>query len=445
VASSVAGDLAGTRTLPGRLLRSPVAWIVAAYVVTRLVMFVLTPVATAPDTVSYEHTPSLLDIDFWAGFRPWATPLLYKLVPEGTAQAFVQSAISTASWVALALVTARALRTPRLKPFAAGLVLVFGLSGWIVAWDTLLLSESLALSGLVAGLAAWMAFAMRPTGRRAAVALVITFVWAFARNVDAALVAIAVVPLLVAVVVGPRRRLMATTAAVMVGIVALSIAAGSRSPAVQYGLLDQVGRHVLTDGEMQRYFAERGMPTTPDILRLRGQDIGIAGANTRAPHNLIAWVKRDGRATYASWVLSHPGYVLKGVYRSTPEALGPPLAVRRFNPGAVTPVPRFVEEVFRPPNRPRFLAWALALLGFAVVVALLRGVDRRWIVPAFGVAASGPFLIATWLPDDGPIYRYGMLVAELLCVSLLLLAIVALDRLLAQRAVAAVRSASSTT
>src|SRR5262249_336007 len=148
--------LAHRRLALARSLRSPVAWIVAIYVVTRVVMFVLTPVLTTPDTPSYAHTPSLLDIDFWAGFRPWATPLLYKLVPEGDAQGVVQSAISTASWVALALVTARSLRTPRLGPFAAALVLFFSLSGWIVAWDTLLLSESLTLSGLAAGLAAWM-------------------------------------------------------------------------------------------------------------------------------------------------------------------------------------------------------------------------------------------------------------------------------------------------
>jgi len=71
--------------------------------------------------------------------------------------------VSIACWLALAAAVAWNVRRSGMRPVAFSLVLLFSLSVWITQWDSLILSESLAVSLAAAALAAWLALVRAPS------------------------------------------------------------------------------------------------------------------------------------------------------------------------------------------------------------------------------------------------------------------------------------------
>src|SRR5919198_5526248 len=109
-----------------------------------------------PDTIEYQRIAALpLSPDFFSELKPWAVPLLYKLLP-GTAAVSVpvaQLLISIAAWLVLAFAFGRCFTGRRLRLLATALVLAFSCSPLVAQWDGVLLSESLSLSLLALVLA----------------------------------------------------------------------------------------------------------------------------------------------------------------------------------------------------------------------------------------------------------------------------------------------------
>ncbi len=132
------------------------------FLALRLLVFRLDETRSYPDTLSYLSLAEapVVDPSFWAGERPPALPLFYRLlgVTETRVEqaAIAQFVLSVAAWTTLAAVIAARLRTSWLRPPAFGLLLLFALTEDISMWDRLLLSESISLSTLALLLVAWV-------------------------------------------------------------------------------------------------------------------------------------------------------------------------------------------------------------------------------------------------------------------------------------------------
>ena len=131
-----------------------------AYILARVIHFSgIEGVQEFPDTINYAQIAvrPAWGQSFLAAERPFVLPLVYKLFNHNFDQvAIAQTVFSTLSWGLLATLTARAVGCVWLKPVAFSLILLFGLCQNVVGWDTVMLSESIALSLMVLLLGGWL-------------------------------------------------------------------------------------------------------------------------------------------------------------------------------------------------------------------------------------------------------------------------------------------------
>src|SRR4051812_9414244 len=227
----------------------------AVYVLVRVGSFSNIPVRLT-DTGGYENVArlSLADPDFYTGERGFTIPLLYKLFGGAEARIVAQLVFSTAAWLVLAAVVARCVRAPRLRPLAFALVLGFSLTTEVVLWDALLLSESatFALGALV--VAAWLELARAPRLARALAVLVLSLLWAFARDTNAYVVLGAGVVAALTLVRPEHRRLKVVLAAGCCAIFLLDYGSANAGKRWLQPMRDVVAHRVLPSAELRPYF-----------------------------------------------------------------------------------------------------------------------------------------------------------------------------------------------
>jgi hypothetical protein len=377
------------------------------------------------DTPSYEETAGhpLWSVGFLGGTRPLTVPLLYKVVQSDDARIVAYVAISTACWLVLAAVVARSIRHPVVRPLAFATVLAFGLIRELTLWDGILLSESLTFALLALVLAGWLALVRRPTPLRAALALVATFFWVFARDTNAYVVLALAALIALSLVDARRRRLKLALVAGCAAIFAASFASAEAGQRWLLPVHDIVFRRVLETPDMKRYFAEQGHP--------------VVGNWTLEP-----WLER-ARGVYAGYLIRHPAYTLTAPFHGRQEALystpdnrtallDPDLGLYWVNQGAgfMRP-PSVLSRIFFP----RGVTVLLVLLGGAVALALLVAArwpppPAVWLVPAAIVLLTYPHLLAVWHFSGYEVDRHAFEAALLLRFAVLLLLIFTLDHLL---------------
>jgi hypothetical protein len=390
-------------------------WVLAGYLLLRLANF--HPTATpGPDSEIYRSLAglSLWDPDFYAGRYPWATPLLWKLLPGDHLPAIGQLLLSTIAWAVLATTTARLVRTGWLRWVAVVAVLGFSLVVQVTLWDGMLLSESLSMSLLALVLSAWLALARHVTWRSAIAVLALTLLWSFTRDSNA-YAAVLTVPVIAVWLVGSsRRRVPAVVLAGTCAIFAASFALADRAERHALSL-----HHVLTlrlleeRPDAQAHFDRHGMPL---------------------PGNLayFEWLGEDGDRVYLQYLLSHPGYTLSAPFRDTTTWLAP----ENFRIGIARSVlPSPVEQLLYPRGAFQLWFWFVLVGLAAVLVALRLGAPRTWVVPVAAGALAIPHGMIVWLGDAADVDRHAVQVAVEVRLALLLLAVLVADRL-----VAAIRS-----
>src|SRR5581483_2089756 len=184
-----------------------------------------------------------LSTEWLAGWRPFSVPLLYRILPNSdSARTAGQLAVSVVCWLVLAAVVALCLRRSSFAAFC--LVLLFSLSVWITQWDSVVLSESMAISLCALMLAAWLALIRAPNGWTIAAVLVTAFLWTFTRDTDAFVVLLSVPFVVVWALRGARRR---SAILLALGLVAIStgglVSAGVSSGS--WGRWEQPLLHVI--------------------------------------------------------------------------------------------------------------------------------------------------------------------------------------------------------
>jgi hypothetical protein len=202
-------------------------------------------------------------------------------------------------------------------------------------------------------------------------------------------------------------------------------------------LLTVLSERILTSPERTDWFARHGMPDGDDVRSLAGafDRQGRGSVPFRQNTKLFRWVHEHGRSTYFEFLRTHPGYL---VVQPVRDAVDPDAAVLDVtheptthpygHPRTVLPEP--VEDALFGPGALVFLTLGVGAL--AITAFGLRGWTSREVVPAIAFLLG---LVLYWVTYHGVASEYGrhyMLAAVTIRVSLILLGILAVDRLLAR-------------
>lgn len=416
------GDAAATAG--GRLLellgRPPTAFYLATtgfYLLLRGGSFVYTAVRVT-DTPTYEATSgaSILSADFWAGQRPFTVPLLWKVVPDDSARIVAHLSLSIVAWFALGVAVAVCVRQGSLARLAFALVLLFSATTEIILWDPLLLSESVSLSLTALLVAGWLVFVRSPTWFAVAGVLVVSLLWAFTRDSHAYVLLFTALVLLVSLVHDAHRPKKAALAFGCVLIVALSVGSASEGTRWYQPMRDILLNRVAVDPKMETYFEGRLGPFWRDL---------------------------DARRVYARYLLGHPGYTFGDPFlgsQTTPFSSGDSASslldpdFRIYNDNAADrsfPLPRTLDDAVFVHGKRALLVVLIVVVAGAVGVAVRFGLSPVSVVPAVGLVSTVPHALVAYHLSGLEVDRHALEVAVLLRLSVLLLAVFALDSALA--------------
>jgi hypothetical protein len=447
--------------VPVRLPRRSIPWVYLAvggfYLALRIWSFagIAGHGSSFVDTVEYERVAhrSLFDSQFWLGFKPWGTPLLWKLLPGPTATAapVAQWLISVAAWLTLAAVVSRALRSRPVAIAAFAIVLAFSLVPALAVWDGALLSESLTFSLGALFLAALFVLSERPTPKSAGAAVALAFLLAMTRTSNALVVPLFLIP--VAVLVLRRRRDVAIS--LVVASIAIVGIAYVHSDAHEWELplAEVIALRVLHEPQARAYFDARGMPDTPGLAdRIMTNRVPFPGFET-APElaSFIPWFNRSARTTYRDFLLSHPDALIVDPIRYLPSLVTPststddlqalPLQVYEAR-GYRNALPSPVRRVLYFSSAALVFVCAALVLAALLALGFTSGPRRAWIVPVLGIVTCVPHGMIIFLGGATSLGRHGLFMAILLRLSVFLAALFAVDSFVASRATRSARPAS---
>lgn len=349
------------------------------------------------DSAEYQAAAGapLLSVDRWLGSRTVALPLVLSAAGHDLVRLVdLQLQLAALAWAALAAAVAGALPGGGRRWLAAALVVGLSLTWPVAMWDQQVLTESVALSGLV-GLVAAAVWALPHLTVPRAVALLATAAgWLAVRDGHVVPVALGGLAVLAWARWGrPGRRTLAALAGAYLVALALLVA-GSAA----YGGRDRLPLEhvyevrVLPYPERVAWFAARGMPQAAEITHVL-PPITAPGA---APWTYVPpdphwapwrrWLAEDGRAALLRYALAHPAYVVAETRHDPERVFNNAGGLRTYRPLALREVP--VVDVLLFPSVP--VAATLAALSGVLLVR------RR--VRSSSLAGVGLVVVATALP-----------------------------------------------
>jgi len=236
-------------------------------------------------------------------------PFFYKLagnIPHSIA--LLQLSFSILCWGLLAIAVSRALQFYWLKPFAFLIILLFSLSDHIIMWDGAMLSDSISLSLMALFVASWLWLLENWNWQRAALMLMVAFLWAFSRDTNAWVVLMLAALLLTIGSLCRSRRCLSIVPVLVMFFIANELSLNySRRWVTPF--FNVIGRRILPNAESTAFFAQFGMPVTPALMRLSGQLAwGQDWAFYKDPalQEFRHWTYDRGKSSYNNFLLAHP-------------------------------------------------------------------------------------------------------------------------------------------
>jgi hypothetical protein len=407
----------------------------------RLWQGLLSPQGVWQDSYGYEAAAGhpFLSTGFWAGSRAPLAPMLWKITGTPTSFVFVQTCLAVLAWGFLAFTIGKLAPSGWRRLLAMAFVLAFACTLPVTEWDWSVLSESLALSSLVAIFAFSIRF-VRTTGRADAAGLIgAATVFGLARDEDIWTVALIGIVMLAAALVMPairrhavRKRMdrkatgqatdrrvtpgrIATHRLAAVGSALVVLAVALEVPAVlsqrdATNISDNLAVRIFPFPDRVAWFAEHGMPDA-SLIDLAASDTAAAPGTaavfaidlqTSEFAALNSWINSDGPATYALWLVEHPGFVLGAPFVRPPLTFNDASGDIGFyaSPDRASTV--FLDRVLFPGP------WGeLATLAIALGFAWRRSVRRRelWILLLLGALGPVSMLLA-WQGDGQEVTRH---------------------------------------
>lgn len=265
-----------------------------------ILRFVLSfgPAIRYPDSPSYEH----LGLH---GLRLWVVPLAYSIVRPDRLRVLAQIVAGVVAWAFAATSLASALTHRWTQTAALIAVTAVGLTPQVTQWDSLILSESAAISLLAIAFGVVVRYAVRPSAWLAASVVGSLGLWAFTRHINLLLVLIAAPAALVVALLRRSRRGMCVSGGLLsLGLIGLLGLAGAR--AVWHDNANAIlTNRILASREATRYFVHAGLPgPTPDMLAWVGRFSSNAPQLQDAV--LQSWIGSRWSETYGRYLASHP-------------------------------------------------------------------------------------------------------------------------------------------
>ena len=398
---------------------------------------------------------------FLAGLRPPVVPLFYKIF--GINQQLIigpQTVVAAFAWGALAWSLSKSLRTPLVRVLGVSVILAFSFTAHLILWDIYLLSESLFFSLMAMHIAAWLWFA-RERGRAQTVMVILTgALWALTRDTGAYVLLMLALFLLLSILVRKgwmRRRGMqsvgsnaqrAAIAAAFLFVFGLSWASASVGERWLFPFLNVLSVRVLPDDAALNFFAARGMPVSPALLRMEGKwASGEDWAFYRSPEleEFRGWTRAHAKRVYFQFLLSRPCWTLTAPLETNLDYLVS-ADLYDYRPAWFkAPLPEKLENILYPQifhqtakleDASAKDLWKLLLWLMLVVissVAALRAKRAEALVSLAMIALVYPTSLLIWHGDAMEILRHALKIGIGLRLATWLLIFIALDAYLKLR------------
>jgi hypothetical protein len=387
------------------------------------------------DTPAYERISgeAFLSKDFWANTRPPMFPLILKLLRVDIIRiAAFHAAFSIFAWGILALALAYSLEGI-LRPFAFSLILALSLERHIAGWDVVMLTESLSISLLALFLAAWLWLLKGWSWGKVAVLSLVSFFWAFTRDTNGWLLLMIVGLILFGVLFFGARKRYLSIAFVFALLFALSNLSAEVGQRWVFPYQNVLAQRILPEQEAVSFFADCGMPVTPELLGLAG---GYANSGDRAFYTDPAlqpyrnWLHNSGKSCYMRWLLSRPLASLRGPWMDFAWLLAF-AEVAYFYPQRYGPLlPWYAERVLYPQDGVLWL-WTLTIIGASVAIwKKAWQANTAWVLFIGLCLLIYPHLFIVWHGDVPGTHRHALTVSVQFVLSFWFLGFLMLERVI---------------
>jgi hypothetical protein len=384
------------------------------YFFLRYITFFKMDVRLFNDSASYldpAKTP-FFSSQLWMGFRPVTVPLIYHLAGANpNTIVWLQFTLSIIAWLSLALLLTYEIKSVWVKYITFVIVLVFSTNANIVIWDKSILSDSLAISFMVAFLAAnlWM---MRSQSLAAFGTVLITgILWTLTRETQAWLLPLlALVYLLAGLATRTPKRIAYFLLAILFLAVFMFNQVSSQSgQRWQMPLIHVYSERIFPYPEKVNFFARWGMPVNTQVLALAGtwndQKQWILSQYPQL-HDFYRWYLQSGQQTMLVFLLEHPkaalvdplkdwGYL---VYTDFVPAYAPS-NFYNFLPG-------WLENAVYFKNQVLLLSCLLISSLFTLSNFSRKNVQIQWLLPLGALLLAIPLYYVSWHGDTGEIERH---------------------------------------
>lgn len=361
-----------------------------------------------PDTASYRAGVSLTG----AKSRPWVVPLVHTLFESRWQVMIVQATISGLAFFVLACAIAATMRDQRVRVAVLAGVLALGLSERVVAWDRVMLSESLAIS-MTALLIAALVHLDRVS---AALVTAVFALWIFTRDGHLYLGGLVVVALLAA------RRYRVGFACLLVLV--WGCAAAQNNRVIEgYNVTANISYRIADNPDRLGWFEDHGMPAGP-ALEL---DPGTRHETFNHDPAMWDWAQNQGPLTYVRFLVTHPAFTIRTVIDEKDELFDHDTVA-----APVDAIPVAMPDFTWPLNAGWYTTGLVALAAAAVALSWQRLDSRKWL-PLLLAASTIPhaFLAVHATPIEPD--RHGVVLAFVLTVSCWWLIALAADTALRPR------------
>ena len=237
-----------------------------------------------------------------------------------------QIAVAIFSWSCLVLVLFYRLRNPLVKVAIAFLVLSFAYVPQMADWDNVLNSESLSFSlhALLIALVIELAFTWAQDRAKAAwlryalmgLIFLVMVAWVFTRDTNAYLLLFSSGILMVCLLLAVWRKIAQVKPLVVLLVLFLGLFIFQQvtfraSERWLLPFLNNMTAYVLRYPSRVAFFERRGMPVTPELLRIRGA-AEKSGIYEQA--EFLSWARQRGLSAYTQFLFSNPGWAISLVY-----------------------------------------------------------------------------------------------------------------------------------
>jgi hypothetical protein len=412
------------------------AFILLSYAVLRIANLseAVQKVKSTADTTSYLRISkeSVFGAQFVANSRPFIFPLALKIL-RGNAEAVAwgQGIFSIVSWGSLAVALAYSLQVFFLRLMALGLILLLSLYRYVLAWDSVLLTESISLSLMALFIAGWLWLLKEWRGYKVILLSLVALLWTFSRDTNAWV--ILMVALLLLLLFGLRQidKKYLILSGVFLVLFLLSNLSADVGGRWIFPFQNVLGRRLLSDRHAVGFFANCGMPVSPALLQLAG---GYANSADRAFYEDPAleeyrlWLYESGKDCYIKWLLADPWESISQPFTEfnslmSMQNIQPFLFSSRFSPI----LPARLEAILFPQRQ---LLFIFILLSGMTLLAILTKAWRQnkawWVIIALNLLVF-PHYFITWHGDVMGIYRHVLAVSIQFYLGMWFLVLLGLD------------------